>query len=119
MPKKLNKEGFKAILVRIWRPVGRVIFKEIQENLWLFEFEEESNKRKIMAGRPWSYDRTLLILNEFDGRLAPSHMDFSCSAIWIQIYNMSLGCMNRAVGTQIDQTMGVVEDAAVAKDDVG
>jgi hypothetical protein len=72
-----------------------------------------------MAGRPWSYDRTLLILNEFDGRLAPSQMDFLCSAIWIQIYNMSLGCMNRAVGTQIGQTMGAVEDVAVAKDDVG
>jgi len=31
-PKKLNKEAFKAILMRIWRPAGRVVFKEIQEN---------------------------------------------------------------------------------------
>jgi hypothetical protein len=36
VPKKLNKESFKAILVRIWRPAGNVVFKEIQENLWLF-----------------------------------------------------------------------------------
>jgi hypothetical protein len=36
VPKKLNKEAFKAILVRIWRPAGKVYFKEINENLWSF-----------------------------------------------------------------------------------
>lgn len=83
MPKKLNKEGFKAILVRIWRPVGRVIFKEIQENLWLFEFSKEADKQKVMTRRPWPYDRTLLILNEFDGQISPSQMTFMFSPIWI------------------------------------
>jgi hypothetical protein len=119
VPKKLNKEAFKAILLRIWRPVGTVLFKEVQENLWLFEFEEEADKQKVMAGRPWSYDRTLLILNEFDGRLAPDQLDFTLSPIWVQIHNMPLGCMNRAVGTQIGSTLGKVEEVAIAEDDVG
>jgi hypothetical protein len=38
VPKKLNKEAFKSFLLRIWRTTGRVFFKEIQDNLWLFEF---------------------------------------------------------------------------------
>jgi hypothetical protein len=76
VPKKLNKEAFKGILMRIRRPAGKLMINEVQENLWLFEFAEEGDKRKVMAGRPWSYDRTLLILNEFDGRLAPSQMEF-------------------------------------------
>ncbi len=38
VPKKLNKEAFKAVLVRIWRLGGNLFLKEIQENLWLFEF---------------------------------------------------------------------------------
>jgi hypothetical protein len=119
VPKKLNKEAFKAVLMRIWRPAGKLMINEVQESLWLFEFEEDGDKRKVMAGRPWSYDRTLLILNEFDGRLAPSQMEFSCSPIWVQIHNMPLGCMNRAMGAQIGQTIGEVEDVAVAEDDVG
>jgi hypothetical protein len=110
VPKKLNKEAFKAILTRIWRPAGRVVFKEIQENLWLFEFFEDGDKHKVLAGRPWSYDRTLLILNEFDGQISPSQMDFSFSPIWIQIHDMPLGCMNRAVGHQIGNSIGRVED---------
>jgi hypothetical protein len=72
VPKKLNKEAFKAIFMRIWRPAGKLMMiNEVQENLWLLEFEEDGDKQKVLAGRPWSYDHTLLILNEFKGRLAP------------------------------------------------
>jgi len=46
-----------------------LVFKEIQENLWLFEFSEDSDKQKVLAGRPWTYNSTLLILNEFAARL--------------------------------------------------
>jgi len=52
-------------------------------------------------------------------RIPPSQMDFSSFPIWIQIHDMPLGCMNRAVGTQIGNSLGKVEDVAVAKDDVG
>jgi hypothetical protein len=45
--------------------------KKIQENLWLFEFSDEGDKQKVMAGRPWSYDHTLLILNELDEQISP------------------------------------------------
>jgi hypothetical protein len=58
VPKKLNKEAFKAILLRIWRPAGKLMINDVQENLWLFEFEEDGDKQKVLAGRPWSYDRT-------------------------------------------------------------
>jgi hypothetical protein len=33
VPKKLNKEAFKAILIRIWRSACNLIFNEIHENL--------------------------------------------------------------------------------------
>jgi hypothetical protein len=73
----------------------------------------------VMAGRPWSYDRTLLILKNFDGQISPSQIDFSVSPIGIRIHDMPLGCVNRAVGIKIGSSLGPVEDVAVAKDDVG
>lgn len=117
--KKIHRESFKAILVRIWRTVGNVFFKEIQENLWLFEFSEESDKRRVLEGRPCSYDRTLLILNEFDATTPPSQMDFSFSPIWLQIHDMPLGCMSKGVGFKIGGYLGKVEDVAISADDVG
>lgn len=58
--KKIYRDAFKALLLRIWRIEGRLYFNEIHDNLWLFEFSEESNKRRVLDGRPWTYDRTLL-----------------------------------------------------------
>lgn len=29
VPKKLNKEAFKAILMRIWKPVGKLMINEV------------------------------------------------------------------------------------------
>lgn len=93
--------------------------KEIREDMWLFEFSEDRDKQKVLAGRPWSYDRTLLILNEFDGKISPSQMDFSSTPIWVQVHDMPLGCMNRGMGSQIGSSLREVEEVAVAEDDVG
>jgi hypothetical protein len=54
--RKINKEAFKTIMSCIWRTVGVVIFKEVQDNIWLFEFVERSDKERVLAGRPWSFD---------------------------------------------------------------
>jgi hypothetical protein len=117
--KKINKEAFKSVLTRIWHIRGHLFFKEIQDNLWLFEFSDEEDQRRVLEGRPWSYDRTLLILNVFDGKIPPSQMMFDNSPIWIQIHDMPLGCMNRAVARKIGESLGRVEEVAIAEDDVG
>jgi hypothetical protein len=77
--KKINKDSFWSVLTRIWRVAGFVYFNEIQPNLWLFEFTEEADKKQVLDGRPWSYDPTILVLNDFDGKTPPSQMDFSHS----------------------------------------
>jgi hypothetical protein len=90
VPKKLNKEAFKSLLLRIWRTMARVFFKEIQDKLWLFEFDDDSDKKRVLEGQPWCYERTLLILNEFDGKTLSSQMEFNSTPIWVQIHDMPL-----------------------------
>jgi hypothetical protein len=67
-----------------------VTFKELQDNMWIFEFSELVDKERVMEGRPWSYDRQILVLNEFDGSTPPSKMDFTQSPIWVQVHEMPL-----------------------------
>lgn len=81
--KRINREAFKSLLLRLWRPVGTVAFQEVQQNLWIFEFSDEEDKRRVMAGRPWLFDRHLLILNNFDGGTPPSQMAFTHSPFWV------------------------------------
>jgi hypothetical protein len=84
--------------------------------LWLFEFSDALDKNWIMEGRPWSYDRRILVLNDFDGWTPPSQLDFSHSPIWVQVHDMPLLCMNKAMGTKIGDSLGKLLDVDVAGD---
>ncbi|XP_059429272.1 uncharacterized protein LOC132163092 [Corylus avellana] len=114
--KLVNKEAFKSVISRIWRTVGQVIFKELQDNCWLFEFAGRDDKRRVLEGRPWSFDRHALVLNDFDGKTPPSQMQFRHSPVWIQVHDMPLLCMNRGVGIKIGASLGEIEDVDVAGD---
>jgi hypothetical protein len=119
LEKLVNKEAFKTVLTRIWRIAGRVVFKELQDNCWLFDFSGEADKRRVLEGRPWSFDRHALVIQEFDGKIAVSRMHFRHSPIWIQVHDMPLLCMTKGVGMKIGASLGDVEDVDVAGDGSG
>jgi hypothetical protein len=117
--KRFNKEAFKNLLIRIWRLAGDLFCKEILDNVWVFEFEEDNDRRRVLEGRPWTYDRTILIMDELDGQKAPSQMTFTHTPIWIQVHDMPMDFMSRGIGSKIGASLGNVEEVAVADDDVG
>ena len=47
-------------------------FKELKDNIWLFEFSDDGDKIRVLDGRLWSFDRQILVLNKFDGSTPPS-----------------------------------------------
>lgn len=85
---KINKEAFRSVLTCLWRPLGNVGFKEIQDHLWIFEFSDIADKEKVLRGWPWSFDRTLIVLTYFFGCTPPSHMAFTHSPFWIQVHDL-------------------------------
>jgi hypothetical protein len=64
---------------------------------------------KVLEGRPWSFDRFLLTLLDFDGSIPSSQWNFSTSPFWIQIHNLPLICMMKAIGSKIGHSLGVLE----------
>ena len=59
--KKVNKEAFKNVLSRIWHTMGTMIFSKVQDNVWLFEFKDVEDKKRVLEGRPWSFDHQILV----------------------------------------------------------
>jgi hypothetical protein len=62
-----------------------VAFKEIHDNLWLIEFSNESDKNIVKDGRPWLFDRSVLVLKEVEESIPPTQMDFTKSLFWVQV----------------------------------
>jgi hypothetical protein len=119
MGRKVNKEAFKTVLSRIWRILNGVIFKELDDNIWLFEFEDADDMLRVLARRPWSYDRQILVINEFDGTIPSSQMAFNHSSFWVQIHDMPLLCMTKGIGMKIGGSMGRLLDVDLAGEGAG
>jgi hypothetical protein len=117
--KSINREAFMSLLSTIWRIAGDVKFKDLKNNMWLFEFSDQADKRRVMEGRPWSFDRQILVLNEFDGSTPPSQLAFDHSPFWIQAHDMPLICMNKEVGTKMGKSLGELIEVDVAGDGMG
>jgi hypothetical protein len=117
--KYTNKEAFKYVLSRLWRTMESVVFKELQDNLWLFEFADIEDKERVLAGRLWSFDWQILVINEFDGKTPPSQMEFMHSPFWIQVHDLPLLCMTKNIGIRIGESLGCLKDVDMAEDDPG
>jgi len=50
--RRIQKDAFRALMARLWKTSGTVVFKELHENIWLIEFSSEADKRRVQEGRP-------------------------------------------------------------------
>lgn len=117
--KKVNKEAFKNVISQLWRTVGIVTFNEVQESIWLFEFADVDDNKRVLDGRPWSFDHQILVLNDFDGSVPLAQEQFTHSPFWIQVHDMPLICINKGVGTRIGESLRALEDIDIAGDGGG
>lgn len=76
-------------------------------------------KDRILEGRPWTFDGHLLSLVEFDGITPVEELEFEKVAFWVQMYNLPLACMNKAMGLHIGALVGEVEEVDVDEEEVG
>lgn len=106
--KAINREAFRSLMTNLWRVKDGIQFKEIQDNLWVIEFAEMKDKKRILDGRPWLFDRHLVALEELDGSTIPSQMAFPKAAFWIQVHDIPLVCMSKEVGYNIGASIGPV-----------
>jgi hypothetical protein len=72
-----------------------------------------------LAGRPWAFERQILVIDDFDGKTPPSQMIFTSTPIWVQVHDLPLLCMSKAVGAKIGESLGRLEDIDLAGDGVG
>lgn len=83
------------------------------------EFEEVSDKLRILEGCPWIFDGFLIILANFDGFTPPSEMIFDYASFWVRMYDLPLVCMGKNVGYKIRASVEEVEDVDIVDGDPG
>ena len=66
-PKSINIEAFRKNLRMIWKPIKSVQINEVEDEIYLVEFGDGRDKRRVMEMCPWTYKKSLILLKEFEG----------------------------------------------------
>lgn len=57
-------EGLRYAMRQVWRSIKEVKVESMGSNVFLFKFNTEEDKKRVLTGGPWHFDRALIILSE-------------------------------------------------------
>nr|CCA66049.1 hypothetical protein [Beta vulgaris subsp. vulgaris] len=90
--RSFNFDALKRTLNQIWSISKGAIFRIIENDLFVVQFACKRDKEKVMAGRPWSFDQSLVLLQEIDADVQPSNVRLTHSPFWVRVYNLPMRC---------------------------
>ena len=117
--KVLSRRGIMLDALRknlrmLWKPNKSIQISLIDEEMYLVEFDDEKDKRRVMDMSPWHYEKQLVLLQCFDGDKDPKDILFQWSPFWVQMYNLPLKHRTRETGLAIGASLGEVLELDVA-----
>lgn len=77
-----NFKAMKKTLNQIWVLSKGVLFRSIENGLFVVQFAYLKNKSKVLVGRPWTFIQNLVLYNEIDGRAQPSNTTLTHTFQW-------------------------------------
>ncbi|TXG57168.1 hypothetical protein EZV62_018481 [Acer yangbiense] len=110
-PKQVNRDAFRAIIPRIWQTM--VDIEIVQDNTYLFYFQNQGERFRVLSGGPWSFDNCLLVLEKLSGVREITRLPFNRVAFWVQIINAPLLCITKEMGEFIGRCLGDLVDIDV------
>lgn len=113
----VNREGLKTAMNQAWRTAREVKIESMGDNVFLFKFANAVDRKRILKGGPWHFDRALLVLAEPSGIGDIQKQSFTHTSFWVQIHNIPIMCMARETIQMLGERIGAVED--IEADDAG
>lgn len=74
------------------------------------EFELHSEKLRVTGDYPWSFDKSLILMKEFDRVHQIKNIKMVKASFWIRVYNLPLMARNEYIGGLIENAMGDMEE---------
>ncbi|KAH9650909.1 CCHC-type domain-containing protein [Citrus sinensis] len=115
--RSINKEGLKVAMQMAWRTVKEVKIESMGDNIFLFKFASEEEKKRVLMGGPWHFNRALIVLTEPTGIGDIKNQSFTHVTFWVQIHNIPIMCMNKEAIQKLGEKIGIVKE--VETDDAG
>ena len=107
----INRHSMKNTLAAIWRLVRGVLIKDLQPNLFLFQFFHELDLVGVLNGSPWTFDRHLFIIRRLEPSVDPKRVQLIAADFWVHIYDLPCGLLSEKVIRDIGNFIGTYVEA--------
>ena len=104
--KSILLDSLRKNLRMIWKLNKGVQISKIENETYMVEFSDKKDKKKVLEMSPWSFEKQLILLQEFKGEQAPKKISLTRSPFWIQIHNLPLKSRTRETGRAIGTMIG-------------
>ncbi|KAL8158313.1 hypothetical protein AgCh_002855 [Apium graveolens] len=98
-------------MAALWRPGKGVYMKELDTNLYLFQFYHEVDAKRVMEGCPWSFNRRALIMARLKEGENPRCVEPNTIDLWVQVYDLKIGVMPERILKGIGDYVGRFVDS--------
>ena len=71
------------VFFKIWKLKGDLDIKEVDEKVYIFSFGKWVEKERVLIQQPWSFNKALLVMKEFDGKNITNSIELSWCPFWV------------------------------------
>jgi len=86
--KQFNARTMKMILKNIWKPHKGVVIKDLDSNLFSFQFFFVVDRDYVLSEVAWSFDGAILLLKQITWSEQPADITFDSARFWVKAYNI-------------------------------
>lgn len=102
----IDFQAMQQTLTALWRPGRGVYIRQIDVNLYLFQFFHEIDIKRIVEGSPWSFKRKVLVIARLKEGDIPRGVSLNSIDLWVQIHDLRTGFMLEKIVQEIGNYVG-------------
>lgn len=99
-------EAMKNTMRAAWRLSKGMVVREIENKIFIFQFFNLLDKRKVMDEGLWTFDGAPLILKEVEEGIQPSELVFDSVRLWIKAEDVPLNKRAKSMAVTMEARLG-------------
>ncbi|CAB4320654.1 unnamed protein product [Prunus armeniaca] len=105
--KAIHKEALFGTLKRIWHTREEFTAVTLDNpKRFLFSFKSDFDRKKVMKGSPWTFDRALLLLTSTDGEVHPMSVSVDSQSFWVRVRRIPPIFLTPVMGEKLGNFLG-------------
>ena len=85
----------------------------------LFVFDNKEDVDHILSGKPWSFDKNLVVLERYERQNPLDDLKFDKVTFWVQVHNIPIGYRSKSVAEDICEVIVRVDRSIRVSDSEG